>query len=313
MHKKGILLINLGTPSGCDPKSVRRYLKEFLNDPRVVDLPGLCRWILVNLLVVPFRYKKTAAAYQKIWTTAGSPLLVHSVNLKNALAKKLGEGYQVELGMRYGHPDIELALEKLRDCNSIFVIPLFPQYSSAATGSAIEKVLDVIKRKWDIPEIKIKNHFYDDPDFIAAYAKNIQGQNIEHLVLSYHGLPERQVLKSSENYNYRTQCYKTSELLARQLNLTAEQYTVSFQSRLGRTPWIKPYTDELLPQLRERGIKNITVACPSFVADCLETLEEVNIRLREQWHKLGGQEFIFVPCLNNNADWVTALAAWCQA
>jgi len=310
MSKKGVLLINLGTPDNCDPHSVRRYLKEFLNDLRVIDLPFLARWILVNLIILPFRYKKSAHAYQQIWTEHGSPLLINGQQLKKALAATLGDNYQVALGMRYANPSIAAAFAELKNCENISVIPLFPQYSSAATGSAIESFLKLIAQQWNIPEIKIYRDFYNHPGFISAYADVIKNaminKKVDLLLFSYHGLPERHIHKSecqavcnkidacpsvsdTNRYCYRAQCYATSQLLAEELNLLPQQYAVSFQSRLGRTPWIKPYTDLQLPAFRQQGIKNIAIACPSFVADCLETLEEINMRAREQWQQLGGE------------------------
>lgn len=329
MPQQGVLLINLGTPDNCDAKSVYRYLTEFLNDPRVIDLPIWLRWPLVNLLIVPLRHKKSAAAYQKIWTAASSPLLRHGQQLQQALSQALGKDYQVELGMRYGNPSIKAALQNLQHCSRITVIPLFPQYSSAATGSAIEKLLSVAAKQWNIPELVIKKDFYNDPRFIAAYAdvinKNISNKKLDLLLFSYHGLPERHIDKSlcqakcdrvnacpsitQENaFCYRAQCFATSRLLAQTLGLDEKKYRVAFQSRLGRTPWIKPYTDLLLPELIQQGITNIAVVCPSFVADCLETLEEINIRAREQWQALGGGEFTFIPCLNEEPLWVKTLA-----
>jgi ferrochelatase len=329
MSKTGVLLINLGTPNNCNIKSVYSYLTEFLNDPRVIDLALLPRWILTNLIIVPFRCKKSTRAYQKIWLSNGSPLLVHSKNLKDALAVELTDKYQVELAMRYGNPSIPLALKNLRDCHRIIAIPLFPQYSSAATGSAMAKLLNELGKQWNIPELKIIRDFYNAPGFIASYAdiikKHTANNSFDLILFSYHGLPERHINKSrcqakcnrssacpalseANLYCYRAQCYATSHLLANALNLASSQYQVSFQSRLGRTPWIKPYTDLILPTLIKQGIKNIAIACPSFVADCLETLEEINIRAREQWQQLGGNNFIFIPCLNNHPLWVKALA-----
>lgn len=325
MSKKGVLLINLGTPDNCDPKSVRRYLKQFLNDPRVIDLPWVIRYFLVNWLIIPRRYQKSAAAYQQIWLkgksieTSGSPLFVYSQAMKEALAIELGAEYQVELGMRYGNPSIKSAVEKLKDCTNLKIIPLFPQYAMASTGSAIAEFQKVIckvfsKKNKQKQQIQIQEDFFDHPGFIAAYAENIQryvdqktqNKKLDMLLLSYHGLPERHLLKAHRCY--RTQCFATSALIAKALGLSDNQYSVSFQSRLGRTPWIKPFTDLILPELIEKGIKNIAIACPSFVADCLETLEEINIRAREQWRSLGGGEFTFIPCLNAEQRWIKAMA-----
>jgi protoporphyrin/coproporphyrin ferrochelatase len=326
--RKGVLLINLGTPDNCHPKAVKRYLSEFLNDPRVIDLPYVLRKVLVNFIILPFRYKKSAAAYQKIWTDSGSPLLVNSQQCQAALSSVLGRDYQVELGMRYGQPSIQSALAKLHGVTSLHVIPLFPQYSSAATASALQVLFAEVAKKWNIPAMTVKNDFYNHPGFITAYAdvikQHLQHKKIDLLLFSYHGLPERHINKSeciafcnrlqgcpqidvNNHYCYRSQCFITSSLLAKVLGLKENEYAVSFQSRLGRTPWIKPYTDLLLPELRQQGVKSIAIVCPSFVSDCLETLEEIDIRAREQWLALGGESFTFIPCLNDHPMWVKTL------
>jgi ferrochelatase len=230
--------------------------------------------------------------------------------------------------MRYGKPTIKSAVTKLADCNKVTILPLFPQYSSAATGSAMQKVMELFAKQWNVPELRIINNFYNHPKFIAAYAdiinKKLVDKKIDLLLFSYHGLPERHIKKSlchatcvhdepcpkinsQSLFCYRAQCYETSNLIAEKLNLTSNQYKTAFQSRLGRTPWIKPYIDMLLPELIQQGVNNIAVVCPSFVADCLETLEEVNIRLREQWQSIGGKEFTFIPCLNDHPIWVDAV------
>jgi ferrochelatase len=333
MSKKGVLLINIGTPDYCDKKSVYRYLSEFLNDPRVIDLPAIIRWPLINLCIVPLRYKKTTEAYQKIMTGRESPLLTYSNEFKSALAQTLGVKYQVELAMRYGQPNIQSTLKKFSNVDELIVLPLFPQYSSAATGSAIEETMKHLAKQWNIPTLHIINHFYNEHHYINAYSEiihdHIAHKNIDLLLFSYHGLPERHITKSAckaicdkqtacptptDNnlFCYRAQCYETSRLIAKALSLSNSQYEVSFQSRLGKTPWIKPYTDLLLPRLIQKGIKNIALAFPSFVADCLETLEEANIRLRAQWQQLGGHEFVFIPCLNNHPTWIKAAATIIQ-
>jgi ferrochelatase len=328
ISKTGVLFINLGTPDNCDPKSVRAYLKPFLNDPRVIDLPTIIRYVLVNAIIIPFRYKKSAHAYQQIWTQEGSPLLTHSQHLVDAVRAQLGSSIPIELGMRYGNPSIASAMDKLNDCQKIIAIPLFPQYSSAATGSAMEALFNVLKTRWNIPEIILKRDFFDHPDFIQAYAERIQEHlkksTIDRLIFSYHGLPERHLEKSAchsvcpkehacpkpsaLNIDcYRAQCYETSRLIAEKLDLKSTDYVVSFQSRLGRTPWIKPYTDVLLAELRDSNVNNIAIVCPSFVSDCLETLEEINIQARAQWLSLGGDAFIFIPCINEHPVWVNGL------
>ncbi len=334
MKKTDVLLMNLGTPDQCDPSSVRKYLREFLNDERVIDLPAFIRWPLINGLIVPFRYRKTAAAYQKIWSETGSPLLSYSLQLKEALGVALGDDYIVELGMRYGQPSVAQALSRLKEADSLIAIPLYPQYSSAATGSAIEDLLMKIKKQWNIPNIKIKKDFYDDMEFISAYSemikKNIEQHKPDFVLFSYHGLPERHIRKShckaacdhlhacpsmqDSNRNcYRAQCYATTQALVDGLKLRSDQYDVAFQSRLGRTPWIKPYMDLVLPTLFERGVRHLAMVCPSFVTDCLETLEEVNIRARSQWLALGGHKFTFIPCLNASQEWVGGVAEMVKA
>jgi ferrochelatase len=328
MAKKGVLFVNLGTPDSAKPKAVWRYLTEFLKDPRVIDIPALARWILVNVIVIPFRFKKSAHAYAQIWTEQGSPLLTNTQELSQKVGIACGQDYQVEFAMRYGKPSIESVLKTFKSVNSLQIIPLFPQYSSAATGSAIEAVLSSLKKQWNIPHLTICKEFYATPVFIDSYAqiikKHITNQTVDKLIFSYHGLPQRHLTKSdctascdhvnacpaieiNNQYCYRAQCYVTSRLLAQKLNLSDDAYEVCFQSRLGRTPWIKPYTDLVLPELRAQGVKSIAIVCPSFVADCLETLEEINLRAREQWAELGGEHFTFIPCLNADDVWVDAL------
>lgn len=310
--KIGLLLINLGTPDAANPKALRRYLKEFLSDPRVIELPKLLRWILVNVFILPFRPQKSARAYQKIWQTQGSPLLIYSQALQQALARKLGSNYRVELGMRYGSPSLLSALRNLQSCQNIIILPLFPQYASAVSGSAIEFCLREIAGWNYIPALAIQQEFYDNPDFVAAFAQEIQhslaNASVDLLLFSFHGLPQRQLIYNENTVRgYREQCLATAAAIAKLLNLNPDQYRVSFQSRLGKAKWIQPYTDKLLPELRSQGIKKIAVVCPSFVTDCLETLEEMGIRARAQWRELGGEEFLLIPCLNTNPAWIDAL------
>lgn len=326
--KIGVLLINLGTPEKCDPKSVYAYLKQFLNDPRVIDLPTVVRYVLVNWVIIPFRYKQSAHAYQQIWSNKGSPLLTNGQDLVNAVRKEFDTSMQIELGMRYGNPSIEFAFTALKNCQKIIAIPLFPQYSSAATGSAIEELFRVLGDQWNIPEISVKKDFFNNANFIAAYAslikEHLKDKKMDVLIFSFHGLPERHIDKSTcrsvcsrsescpkldqlNNYCYRAQCYETSRLIAKDLHLSSSDYVVSFQSRLGKTPWIKPYTDMVLEELRQKKVEDIAVVCPSFVSDCLETLEEINIRARTQWLELGGHDFVFIPCLNTHPTWVEGL------
>lgn len=323
--KQGLLLINLGTPSNATLGAVGSYLFEFLTDKRVIDLPFVIRYALVCFFILPFRTKKSTHAYRSIWKDTGSPLLFNSENLSSSLQASLGNEYFVALGMRYGKPSIKSALDKLKDCSTITVLPLFPQYASAATGSAIEETLHQLGQFEVIPSIKIIQNFYQQPHYINAQANAIKPflNNDRHLLLSYHGIPERQIQKSgcskpcidkcppiskTNSDCYKAQCYQTSLLLAQALQLKPEQYSTSFQSRLGKTPWIKPYTDELMTQLSHQGIKKLAVACPSFVTDCLETIEEIGMRAKEQWFSLGGEEFVMIPCMNEQSDWISAIA-----
>ena len=328
MNKKGLLLLNLGTPDSTSLWDICRYLREFLMDPRVIDLPWIARAMIVYGIILPFRPRNTREAYQQIWTSEGSPLLTHSRMLRDKVAQALQTKYDVALGMRYGNPSIDKAAEQLAHCESITVLPLFPQYSSAATGSAIEKALKVLGKRASIPKVRVIDDFYDHPGFIQPSARLIQEQ-ITHpdtfLVLSYHGIPERHIDKtgchvgcdkkaicpvvSEKNAKcYRAQCYASTRAIAQALSLEDGKYMTTFQSRLGKTPWIQPYTDIELDKLYEKGIRHLAVACPSFTADCLETLEEIGIRAKEQWLSLGGESFTLIPCVNSEADWVTGIA-----
>lgn len=318
----GLLLINIGSPVSPDVPAVRRYLREFLSDKRIIDLPLPLRLILLYGFILPFRPKRSAHAYQAIWTEEGAPLITHSQALAHAVQEKLGAKYKVVVGMRYGAPSISSALDQLKNCEHITVLPLYPQYSSAATGSSIEEVLQTLAPKAIFPSLTIIRDFYKHPAFLHAQAEQIKPyvKHHDYLLFSYHGLPENQLKKggckpvcvtacpplSATNQGcYRAQCLQTSAQLAKMLGLTA--YGTSFQSRLGRTPWIKPYTDLVLPELANAGIKRLAVACPSFVADCLETLEEIGMQAKEQWHQLGGEELTLIPCMNANELWVDAV------
>ena len=328
----GVLLMNLGTPDSPKTSDVRRYLREFLSDPRVLDLHPLGRWLLLNLVILPFRPSKSGRAYKLIWGQDGSPLLTHSQRLTEGVRRALGSEFVVELAMRYGAPSIPSALEKLIAARPgrIIVMPLFPQYSSAATGSAVERVYDVLGKAWNVPPVTTVGPFFDDPGFIAAFAvvarKQLEAFRPDHVLFSYHGLPERHVRKSdlggrhclqkpdccdaivSDNrYCYRAHCFATTRALAFTLGLSADGHSVAFQSRLGRTPWLHPYTDLVLPELAQAGRKRLAVMCPAFVADCLETLEEIGIRAREQWRSLGGEDLLLVPSLNAEPAWVDAV------
>jgi ferrochelatase len=329
---RGVLLINLGTPDAPNPRAVRRYLREFLSDPRVIDLPALQRKLLLEAVILPTRPRASAAAYAKVWSEAGSPLLVHGEALRAKLALRLGPDYAVALGMRYGRPALSDALRRLeeRGVHDVIALPLFPQYSTAATGSALAALFEA-PAAGRITRLTALGPFWDDPGFARAWrdvaAPLLAPFRADHVLFSYHGLPENQIRAadrsgahclaradccaslSSENRDcYRAQCFATTAALGAALELDPRRVSTSFQSRLGRRPWIKPYTDLVLPELHAAGVRRLAVLCPAFVADCLETVEEIGIRAREQWRALGGEDLLLVPCLNAHPSWVDAVA-----
>jgi len=329
----GVLLLNLGTPDSPAEQDVRRYLRQFLGDGRVIDIAAPLRWLLLEAIILPRRPKIAAEAYRKIWTPQGSPLLVYSRSLQEGVASVLGEGFAVELGMRYGSPSIGEAVEKLLalSVRRIVVLPLFPQYADSSTGSALAELDRVLGTGGPKPPLSVIESFCDDSRFIQAFAgiarPLLDPFGADHVLMSFHGLPERQIRKADStgshclvspdccearvdaNRNcYRAHCYRTSRALAVALSLPPGRHSVSFQSRLGRTPWIRPFTDVVLPELAARGVRRLAVLSPSFVADCLETLEELGIRGREQWRSLGGEELLLVPCPNDSPAWIRGVA-----
>jgi ferrochelatase len=330
----GLLLVNVGTPDAPNTSAVRRYLREFLSDPRVLDLHPVARWMLLNLVILPFRPRTSAAAYQQIWTDAGSPLLVNSQAFAAGLQRELGDGFAVEVAMRYGNPSIASALERLRErgVERHIVFPLYPQHASSSTGTSLEEIFRQLGERWNVADVTTVAPFYADDGFIAAAAERaspiVDELRPDHHLFSFHGLPERHVLKSDETgghclqsadccreitesnkYCYRAQCYATARLVAASMGLSEGSWSVAFQSRLGRTPWIHPYTDEVLPVLaRERGIRRLAVHCSAFVADCLETLEEIGIRARADFIAAGGEELRLVPAVNDSQRWIRAAA-----
>jgi ferrochelatase len=332
--RTGLLLVNIGTPESPRPADVRRYLREFLSDPRIIDLPAPLRWMLVNLLILPFRPRRSAAAYRRIWTDQGSPLLLHGRELARKVQQRLGEGVEVLLGMRYGKPSISCALGRFCDSGirRVVCLPLYPQYSEATTGSTTEKVLSEAAKLGADLDIRFAPPFYDHPRFIEALAgiasPLINQLAPERVFFSFHGLPVRQVRAADrgaahclraadcceriDELNsdcYRAQCYATARLLADRLGLPEEQRAVCFQSRLGRTEWIGPHTAELLAGEAGRGVRRALVISPSFVADCLETLHEIGIEGVELWRANGGEELQLVPSLNADDAWADAVAA----
>lgn len=328
MDKTGILLMNIGTPSGSDTEAVRKYLSEFLMDRDVVNAPWLVREILFNRIIVPRRAMRSAQKYQLVWTQAGSPLMVFSQKFADKLQVELGNDYVVKIGMRYGEPSIAKALREFASENiqNLLLAPLYPQLAQATTGSSLtraEKILHKIKYK---PSIRILKEFYSRPEFIQSWIDILSSykNRTDHWLFSFHGLPVSQIKKtpgcySSENCCelaiqegrscYRAQCLQTARSLALGLGLGEKEWSVSFQSRLGPVKWIEPFTDATLEALAKSGVKNLAVCAPSFVADGLETLEELNIEGQETFRKHGGQNFNYIPCLNDTDPWVKGFAS----
>lgn len=303
----GVLLVNLGTPAAPDRRSVRRYLKQFLSDPRVVEFPRIPWWLILNLVILNVRPSRSAEAYRKVWTDNGSPLLDISKRQSAGVRAVLNEKYgdvPVALGMRYGQPSIESALDELaeRSPRDLIVLPLYPQYSGSTTGSVFDEVADCLKRQRWVPGIHFIGAYHDDPRYIRALAASVQRHRAEHgagdhLLMSFHGVPKRYLLAGDP---YHCHCHKTARLLAEALGLADEQWSLAFQSRFGREEWLRPYCDEVLSGLPGRGVRKLDVICPGFAADCLETLEEVNMQYRELFLESGGKRFGFVPCLNDD-------------
>jgi len=335
MEKKGLLLLNLGTPENFDPKSVGVYLREFLNDPYVIDIPAALRWILVNILIVPKRKKDSALLYKKIWTERGSPLLFHLRDLEQKVANQLKGEVEVRAAMRYGKPNLkEAALWfKEKEVKEILVFPLYPQYSLAATESSVQKTRSLFSEFFPTAILSFVPYFYHEPAYVEATAeisrKYLEGFSWDKVLFSFHGLPERQVKKTDpsrahclvkknccdeigeEKLNrlcYRAQSYATARSVAKKLGLQEEDYFVGFQSRLKGAPWIQPYTDEFYRELPKKGVKRLAVICPSFVADCLETLEEVQMRGKEEFLENGGEDLLLIPSLNSDLTWVNAIS-----
>lgn len=337
--KTGLLLVNLGTPNSTELKDIKLYLKQFLSDPYVIDIPAPLRWLLVNGIILNFRPKKSQHAYKSIWTDKGSPLLSISLELEKEVQEKIkiqGLHWITATGMRYGEPSIFSALQKLLNsgANEIIFLPLYPQYALSSTTTAEKEVFTALEI------LRPKNHpiihngalypFYRHQTFLSALSdsilKAVSLDSFDHLLFSYHGLPERHVLKTDlsqklclkntdccneitdkNSFCYRAHCFSTTNEVVKKISLPKEKVSLAFQSRLGRTPWIQPFADQEIIRLAQSGVKRLAVICPSFVTDCLETLEEINIRGRELFLENGGKEFIYIPCLNTDEKWVSAI------
>jgi ferrochelatase len=323
--KIGVLLINIGTPVAPTTKAIRRYLVEFLTDKRVIDVPRIWREILVRFFIIPGKIKESVNNYRAVWTKAGSPLMIHSLNFKTRLAEALGNDFQVEIGMRYSKPYIQEALQKMHGLRQIIVLPLFPQYASATSGSATVEVMQVLKKWPTIPSLSFVHGFTLLPkmiDCFALQASQLSLKKYDHILFSFHGLPEGQIYKA-DSFNhclrtqdccrklsdknvfcYKAQCHATAEEITKKLSLHSENTTICFQSRLGKDPWLTPYTKEILLELAANGKKRVLVFCPSFVADCVETLYEIQEEYGKEFLLAGGEKLDLVPSLNDHPLWV---------
>ncbi len=334
MARRGILLVNLGSPDSTEVGDVRRYLREFLSDPRVLDAPWPVRAFVLNAFILPFRPKASAEAYKTIWTPDGSPLVASSQRLAALLQERVTE--PVALAMRYGRPSIDQGVAELvqKGAEEIFLVPLYPHYAMSSYETVVARVQEVVAAKAPHLHLAVQPPFFEDPDYIDALvqvARPHLDAGFDHLLFSYHGIPERHLklrdpsgcycLASPtccDNPNpvhgvcYRAQCFRTMRLFIERAQIDPERCSISFQSRLGRDPWLKPYTDHVLEDLPKRGVKRLLVMCPAFVTDCLETLEEIQERGKESFLHAGGQDFAQIPCLNEHPRWVEVLTRFVQ-
>ena len=317
----GILITNLGTPDAPTPAALKKYLAEFLSDPRVIEIPKLLWWFILHGFILRNRPRRSAAAYKKMWTDNGSPLLNISIkqtnSIQNELDKRLPGPVKVVLAMRYGNPSIKSGLEELRDANAnrILIFPLYPQYSASTTASTFDAIADVFKTWRRIPELRMINHYHDNPDYINALANSIKKHwetNLkpEKLLFSFHGLPKHYFLAGDPYY---CECQKTARLTADTLELNNDEWQVTFQSRFGPREWLQPYTDKTLKELGANGTKHVQIICPGFSADCMETLEEIDMQNRTFFTEAGGKEFSYIPALNDSDENIDVLSTIIQA
>ncbi len=331
MKKQGILLVNLGSPDSTSEADVRTYLREFLMDKYVIDAPYLIRKMIVEWFILPKRPRESAHAYSQIWWPEGSPLMVITERLRAKLQERLPQ--PIAIGMRYGNPSIRNGLQALvaQDCDEVLLVPLYPQYAMATVRTVVEKTRADLRALCDPMELKILPVFFDDPLYIQALVHSGEPSlktDFDHLLFSYHGVPERHLKKTDPTGNhclknnaccsmlspahitcYRHQCMRTTEEFVRAVDLPSQKWSVAFQSRLGVDKWIEPATDEEIERLAREGVKKLLVICPAFVADCLETLEEIGLRGKEAFLAAGGEEFHMIPCMNDHPIWVEALAS----
>ena len=313
--RTGVLLVNLGTPTAPTAAALRPYLKEFLSDPRVVEIPRPIWWLILNGIILNTRPAKSAKKYASVWTSEGSPLKVHTEKQAKLLAGFLAQAGQRELhvswAMRYGQPSIRSQLDAMRaaGCTRILVVPLYPQYAASTTATVVDEVANCLRHWRNLPEVRYVRSFGDDPGYIEALAASVRAHwqrngQADRLVLSFHGIPRRSLDLGDP---YHCECYKTGRLLGEALKLPPERLIVSFQSRFGKAEWLKPYTQPTLEELGGSGVGSVDVMCPGFVSDCLETLEEINMECREAFLHAGGKQFSYIPCLNENQPWIEAL------
>lgn len=330
LGKKGVLIVNLGTPDDPSRGAVYKYLKEFLLDERVIDIPWLQRNLLVRGIIAPFRSGSSAKLYKMLWTKEGSPLKVYGEKLVKDIKPLLGDDYEVVLAMRYQSPSIKAGIKHLMDASvsEIIVLPLFPHYASASTGSVHQEVMRLMSKELAIPKLTFINSYYDNPAMIDVFIENAQQFDVaayDHVLFSFHGLPERQMVKADRGnhclgnkdccktltiknqFCYTAQCNATAQAIAKKMNLSEDQYTICFQSRLGRAEWVKPYTSDILEVRAEAGDKKLLVFCPAFVSDCLETTIEVSTEYQEEFEELGGEKVDLVPSLNDHPKWIEAV------
>lgn len=329
MSKQGVLLVNLGSPASPSVPDVRRYLREFLMDGRVLDVAWPIRFCIVHFAILPSRPKESAEAYHKIWTPEGSPLVVTSRRVQAALQPRVP--VPVELAMRYQNPSIPHAVRQLRDrgVDELLLIPLFPHYAMSSYETAVERLKEVVGQEAPAMTLRVEPPYYEHPDYIAALvasAADVLKGGYDHLLFSFHGVPERQIRKSDPTHQhclaspnccdvesaalptcYRAQCFRTMRAFVRAAGVPADKHSVAFQSRLGRDPWLAPATDAELERLAKSGVKRLAVICPAFVSDCLETIEEIGLRGKETFLEHGGQDFKLIPCLNEHPCWLAAL------
>lgn len=334
--KTGVFLVNLGSPDSYDPKDVKVYLREFLMDKKVIDLPKIFRTALVEGIILNVRPKESAEAYELIWWDEGSPLIVISEQVVEKLRARLGDDVPIGLGMRYGNPSIEAGIQDMLDQNpdleEIFLIPLYPQFAMATSETVIERTKEVLQEKYPHLDMVIKDPFYDDPMYIKALGESMKPyitEDIDHVMFSYHGVPERHIKKrditgehclkcenccevtsTAHAFCYRHQDVVTTHKAVEYLGLEDDRWSIAFQSKLGIDPWLKPATDDELVRLAEEGIKKVAVVCPAFISDCIETLEEIGIRGKEDFVEAGGEDLVLIPCINDSDLWIDTLEQW---